>query len=97
MKIKYLGHSCFQVEAGGKVLLFDPFITPNQLASSIDLKQVKADYVFISHAHQDHMADALAIAKQNDSTMVANWEICSWFFVDDDNFGREVDVTTNLA
>jgi len=79
MNIKYLGHSCFQVKAGGATLLFDPFITPNQLASSVDIKEVKADYLFISHAHQDHMADALAIAKQNDSTMVANWEICSWF------------------
>lgn len=79
MRVKYLGHSCFQVEAGGKTLLFDPFITPNQLASAIDIKTVKADYILISHAHQDHTADALQLAKQNDSTIIANWEVCTWF------------------
>ena len=32
MNITYYGHSCFSVEVNGKQLLFDPFITPNELA-----------------------------------------------------------------
>ena len=37
MKLNYFGHLCFSVLAGGKTLLFDPFITPNQLAKAIDV------------------------------------------------------------
>ena len=35
MKITCYGHSCFSVVAGGKTLLFDPFITGNPLAKYI--------------------------------------------------------------
>jgi len=36
MKITYYGHSCFNVTVNGKKILFDPFITGNELASKID-------------------------------------------------------------
>ena len=45
MKVTYYGHSCFAVEMHGKTLLFDPFITPNLLASHIDIGKIKADYI----------------------------------------------------
>jgi L-ascorbate metabolism protein UlaG (beta-lactamase superfamily) len=34
MKITYYGHSCFSVLANGKHILFDPYITANDLAES---------------------------------------------------------------
>ena len=40
-------------------LLFDPFITGNPLAKHIDIEQIEADYILISHGPDDHMADAL--------------------------------------
>jgi L-ascorbate metabolism protein UlaG (beta-lactamase superfamily) len=43
MKLTYYGHSCFSVFAGGKHLLFDPFITSNEMASSINVDEIKAD------------------------------------------------------
>ena len=36
MKVTYYGHSCFATQVAGKVLLFDPFITGNELAKAID-------------------------------------------------------------
>lgn len=78
MNIKYFGHSCFGIEINGINILFDPFITPNELAKDIDVKSIKADYIFISHAHQDHIYDALEIAKNNNSTIVSSWEISEW-------------------
>ena len=57
MKITYYGHSCFAAEIDGKNLLFDPFITQNSLAKAIDIKKIKADYIFVSHAHFDHIAN----------------------------------------
>jgi L-ascorbate metabolism protein UlaG (beta-lactamase superfamily) len=64
MKLKYYGHSCFSVLAGGKTLLFDPFVTPNELAKAIDVDTIPADYIFISHGHYDHMFDAVRIAER---------------------------------
>ncbi len=78
MKITYFGHSCFGIEVGNKNLLFDPFITKNKLAQNIDIKTIKADYIFISHGHEDHIADVFEIAKNNNSTIVSNFEICNW-------------------
>ena len=42
MEITYYGHSCFQVSAGGKTLLFDPFISGNELAKAIDINTNKS-------------------------------------------------------
>ncbi|ANE50031.1 metal-dependent hydrolase [Flavisolibacter tropicus] len=78
MKLTYYGHACFAVEAGGKNLLFDPFITPNELAKHVDINNIKADYILISHGHGDHVADCTAIAKNNDSTVIGAFEVAEW-------------------
>ncbi len=79
MKVTYYGHACFGVEIAKKQLLFDPFITPNELAKNIDIKKVPADYILVSHGHQDHMADAADIARRTGATIVSNYEITVWF------------------
>jgi len=78
MKITYYGHSCFAAEINGKHLLFDPFITQNPLAKAVDIKKIKADYIFISHGHYDHITDTAAIAGQTAATAISNFEMTSW-------------------
>jgi L-ascorbate metabolism protein UlaG (beta-lactamase superfamily) len=78
MKVTYYGHSCFLVETKGKKLLFDPFISGNPLASGIDIKKIAADYILISHGHEDHIADAETIAKLTGATVVAAFEVAVW-------------------
>ncbi|MBK6836732.1 MAG: metal-dependent hydrolase [Bacteroidetes bacterium] len=78
MNITYYGHSCFGIEINGKHLLFDPFITPNEMAKQIDATTVKADYILISHGHEDHIADAVSIAKRTGAKVICNWEISVW-------------------
>ncbi|MEI8136675.1 MAG: metal-dependent hydrolase [Bacteroidota bacterium] len=78
MNITYYGHSCFGVEINGKHLLFDPFISPNELARDIDVNTVKADYILISHGHNDHIADAESIAKRTGAKVICAWEINVW-------------------
>lgn len=78
MKLTFYGHACFAVEAGGKNLLFDPFITPNELAKDVDINNIKADYILLSHGHGDHVADCAAIAKNNNATVVAAYEVAEW-------------------
>lgn len=79
MRIQYFGHSCFQVESGGFRILFDPFISPNPLAESVKVEEIDVDYILLSHAHEDHIYDAEAIAKRCNATIIANWEIASYF------------------
>lgn len=78
MKLTYYGHACFGVEVNGKHLLFDPFISPNELAQGIDIDQIPADYILISHGHEDHIADAINIANRTGATVVSNYEIVVW-------------------
>jgi L-ascorbate metabolism protein UlaG (beta-lactamase superfamily) len=78
MRLTYYGHACFAVEIAGRALLFDPFITPNELAKAVDAKTIPADYIFISHGHSDHIADAVAIAQRTGATVVTNFEITVW-------------------
>lgn len=79
MQINYYGHSCFSVKAGGKHLLFDPFITGNELAKDIDVNTIEADYIFVSHGHFDHMLDVVAIAKRTGALVLGVWELYSYF------------------
>ncbi|MDP4934100.1 MAG: metal-dependent hydrolase [Salibacteraceae bacterium] len=92
MKITYLGHSCFLLETQKAKILFDPFISPNQLAneirtnslddtliSKLSVDQIECDYVLLSHGHEDHVADAEAILKRTGAKLVSNFEIVSWF------------------
>jgi L-ascorbate metabolism protein UlaG (beta-lactamase superfamily) len=79
MKFTYYGHSCFSVFAGGKTLLFDPFITLNELARSVDVDKVQADYIFVSHGHYDHTTDVMRIARRTGAKVLGNWELYDWF------------------
>jgi L-ascorbate metabolism protein UlaG (beta-lactamase superfamily) len=79
MKLTYYGHACFAVTAGGGRLLFDPFISPNPLAKKIDLQKVEADFILVSHGHGDHVADLVDLAQRTGATVIAPFEVGSWF------------------
>ncbi|MGE0560724.1 MAG: metal-dependent hydrolase [Flavobacteriales bacterium] len=79
MQLTYYGHACFAVDTGSKNLLFDPFVSPNELAKAVDVTKISCDYVFISHGHEDHLADAEAILKRTKATVVSNYEIAMWY------------------
>ncbi|MEM6724253.1 MAG: metal-dependent hydrolase [Bacteroidota bacterium] len=79
MKITYFGHSAVQIETMGKTLLFDPFISNNELASDIDISTLNPHYILLSHGHFDHVADAEAIAKQSGAKIISNYEIVAWY------------------
>ena len=78
MKLTYFGHSCFLVESAATRMLFDPFITPNPLASSIEVAKIPADVILVSHGHGDHLADCVEIAKRTQAPVVAAYEVAEW-------------------
>lgn len=79
MKITFLGHASFLIETAGKRLLFDPFISPNPLAKDIKIDELKPDYILLSHGHADHVSDAEHLAKNEGATIIANYEVTTWF------------------
>lgn len=79
MNTTFYGHSCFSVEINGYKILFDPFISPNPKAERINIEDIEADFVFISHGHEDHIADAEEILKRTGATLISNYEIVCWF------------------
>lgn len=75
MEITWLGHACFRVRHDGDVLYFDPFIEGNP-ASPISVDEVdEADWVLVTHGHDDHYSDAVAVAERTGATVVSNFEI----------------------
>jgi L-ascorbate metabolism protein UlaG (beta-lactamase superfamily) len=81
MKLTYFGHSCFLIQTIGKAILTDPFITGNELARGlVDVQSIKCDYLLISHAHIDHVADVELILKNNpEATLISNYEIAAHY------------------
>lgn len=75
MKLTFYGHACFGIEISGKHILIDPFISGNPLAKNIDVNSVKADYILLTHAHQDHILDVEIIAERTKATIISNYEI----------------------
>jgi len=78
MNLTFYGHSCFSVEVAGKKLLFDPFISGNELAKDIDVNTIEADYILVSHGHGDHVADLVSIAKRTGAKVIAAAEVVEW-------------------
>jgi L-ascorbate metabolism protein UlaG (beta-lactamase superfamily) len=78
MKITWYGHSTWLIETGEHRIAIDPFLDDNPSAPCKS-NSINADTILISHGHYDHVADAASIANRCQSTIVANFEIASWF------------------
>jgi len=79
MKITFYGHASLGIEVGGKTIIVDPYITANELAIDIDIMELKADYILVTHAHGDHILDVEAIATNTGAIIVSNAEIATYY------------------
>lgn len=80
MKITFYGQNSLGIQVAGMHLLVDPFISGNPLSQDkIDIHDLKADYILLTHAHQDHTLDAEAIARRTGATIVSNYEIAMYY------------------
>lgn len=73
MKLKYLGHSAFEIETGNGVILIDPFLVkcPNYDTS-------KTTDIFVTHGHSDHLGKAPQIAMQTGALISAPFELAKY-------------------
>lgn len=78
VRIKFLGHSGFELTIDGHKLLIDPWLTSNPVAT-MAAGDLEAQLILLSHAHDDHVADAADIAKRSGATIVCNFEMGNWY------------------
>jgi L-ascorbate metabolism protein UlaG (beta-lactamase superfamily) len=79
MKITFYGHASLGIEVGGKHILVDPYISANPNASHININEIKADFILLTHAHGDHILDVDYIASRTNAVIVSNAEIASYY------------------
>ncbi len=77
LKLTYLSHSSFQLSDGEYTIVIDPFITGNPNAP-VAQESVKPDFIVLTHAHGDHIGDAIQLAKDNDSMIIAVNELANY-------------------
>ena len=77
-KVTWYGHAALGLETNGHKLVVDPFLGGNPVAS-IKPEAVQANYILISHGHDDHVGDSVAIARRTGATVVSVNEIAVWF------------------
>lgn len=74
----YLGQSCVEFDFGGTKVLLDPFISYNSLAAHIFVDKIRPEYIFLTHGHQDHVADTATIQQSSDAVVATIVETAAW-------------------
>ncbi|TFH61473.1 MAG: MBL fold metallo-hydrolase, partial [Candidatus Zixiibacteriota bacterium] len=75
-EVRFLGHSCVTITEGKYKLIIDPFVSDNP-KSPVKASDIDVNYVLLTHGHGDHVGDAIEIAKRNNATIIANFELAN--------------------
>lgn len=73
MRLRYLGHSAFELVSGDTTLLIDPFITGNPMCP-IKAEELNPQYILVTHFHDDHVGDTAALAKRSGAQVITTFE-----------------------
>ncbi len=77
-RLEFHGHATFTLTTDdGTRIVIDPFFNDNPW-TEIQASDVEADFVFCTHGHQDHFADAIAIARSTGATVVGSFELVAY-------------------
>ena len=79
MQITWFGHSCFRIDTGKSSILIDPFLTGNPTFEDSGLTVRGASkgvtHVALTHGHEDHTGDSVAICKETGAPLIAVFEL----------------------
>ena len=73
--VKYIGHSAFQITNGENAVLIDPLVKQNK---KYDWKKEPIRDILLTHAHSDHIGQAIEIAKDHDIEITAVPELAAY-------------------
>lgn len=98
MKTQYLGQNCFLFTHENINILSDPFYNMGKEQSNFEIKAQKIDFILITHAHGDHIADVKEVLENHpDATIIGQPEICGFFNAEnaeDLNMGGTLNIGT---
>lgn len=77
LTITYHGHSAFSLHDGERLVLIDPFISGNPV-STTDVEALDPTTILLTHAHNDHVGDTVALAKRSGATVIATFELANY-------------------
>ncbi len=77
LKIKFLGHSAFMISSENANILIDPFISENPQAQS-EIEKTKPTDILVTHAHADHLGDAIPLSKTYNAPITAIFELANY-------------------
>lgn len=78
MKLQYLGHSAFLIEASNFKAIIDPFLSGNPSATLKPSQITGLTHIFVTHGHGDHIGDTVELARENKSLVISNAEISNY-------------------
>ena len=73
--LKYIGHSAFEIRNGDNAVLIDPLVSTNE---KYNWKDEPIKDILLTHAHGDHIGEALEIAKEKDIEITAVSELAGY-------------------
>ena len=75
----WLGHGTFLFDSpGGKRLIVDPWLETNPSCPPEAKKITALDLMLLTHGHEDHTDDAVAVARATGAHVVAPYELSLW-------------------
>jgi L-ascorbate metabolism protein UlaG (beta-lactamase superfamily) len=77
--LTWLGHAAFRIDtSAGTRLYVDPFLTGNPSCPDSEREPERCDLLVVTHGHDDHVGDAIAIALRFECPAVAQVELRGW-------------------
>ena len=81
MHLTWLGHSGFRLDAGGQVILIDPWITGNPVFPKERAEEAVegATAILLTHGHFDHAQDVIRLAKDLKLTVHGTFDLMNYW------------------
>ena len=78
VRIIYHAHSNVEIHSGSHRIQVDPYYKDHNPLSDVKAEKVSPGFILVSHAHVDHTADVIPIAKRTGATVASNYEITTY-------------------
>jgi L-ascorbate metabolism protein UlaG (beta-lactamase superfamily) len=77
--LTWLGHGAFRLDSpGGKRIYIDPFLNGNPKCPPDEVEPERVDLILLTHGHDDHLGDTVALAQRFSCPVLAQVELRGW-------------------